>query len=168
MNPLIDSSQTETFIQYAHRKFPVQVQKKHLSKKQVSVDVLTKFSLKKIGSPLHAFDSRDTQRIALDIYDKIMQYMGDVKKPEKDDTDSILQSLIDLLIKHPELGNEGFAQLIKQMTNNPRPYVFIQYNMIDLLIKHIVKVLKEDGTLWLDSLILFHQLENQYLLFQIG
>ena len=121
--PIIEEGSQRTFLAYAKNHFQVQVQKKHLSKKQISVEHLIVFS-KKLLAPLHTYDSKETQRAAIDLFDKIITFSGDGKKEKAlANPDILFQTILDLLVKRPELVDEAYAQIIKQMTNNPRAFV---------------------------------------------
>lgn len=109
-----------SFFSYGQNHFQVQKQKKQLKKKNISVDNLILAS-QKLNSSLHSFDSKELQKSALELFDKILLYCGDSKKTEKIGLDSIYQSIIDTLLKKSELVDEGYVQLMKQMTNNARP-----------------------------------------------
>ena len=130
LNPL--DVESETFVMYAQRRFPVQHQKKHLSKKQVSVDSLIMYTQKKLSNALHSFELKETQKAAIELFEKINQCISDSKKG--DDEDSLIQNLIDFLMKKPELGNEAYCQLFKQMSGNPKRFVYFFISITKIII----------------------------------
>ena len=92
---------------------------------------------KKLSQPLHNFESRDTQKSALEVFEKLQLYLevskkshapqsaertlsGGIETPYSPVVRSIKQFIEDIFPKK-ELRNEVYAQVIKQMTNNPNP-----------------------------------------------
>ena len=116
------------FLVYAQGTFQAQSTKKaglHLSKKTVPLDQMITHS-KKLVSSLHHFESKELQKAALDLFEKILQYSSEPKKgTEKGAAPPAtqLQSFVDFVLKRPALTEEAYCQLFKQMTNNPRLYV---------------------------------------------
>ena len=99
---------------------------KKSAKKAKTMDALLGHT-KKLSQSLHLFETKELQKAALDLFERIQQYTGEAKRTEKVvvSPDHQLQALVDFLLKCPDLGDEAYCLIFKQMTNNPSAYVFL-------------------------------------------
>lgn len=73
-----------------------------------------------IPAALLPLPSKTSQKEAVAIFTQIMLYMGDL--PGKRDPIALAQGIVECAVRLPELRDEIFCQLIKQMTRHPNPY----------------------------------------------
>lgn len=76
---------------------------------------------KKLSKPLHKLPSKELKKLALDQFDQINNFISEKPKSDKASSlpiENIIQSFLDTILKNPEIIDETYCLLMKQMTNN--------------------------------------------------
>eukprot|EP01132_Coremiostelium_polycephalum_P001329 gene1329-1675_t len=118
---LVKESEAEEFLflDYAKQNFELKAKKSLIRKKVVSHDTIISFS-KKLATSLHKFTDQNLEKMALEIFSNILQYMGDIeKKKETMSYSQIASFIIRMGIQNVDLRDEIYCQIIKQITNHP-------------------------------------------------
>lgn len=77
--------------------------------------------------PLHTFEAKEHQKIAMDLWKKIKYFMLDKNKIDKQsnlDPMIVAQQILDTALANPAVHDEVYAQVVKQLCNNPSKFVF--------------------------------------------
>ena len=141
MSSLIDL-QGCSFIEYAKKYFKEQKSQNKIKmsqKKPVQFSSLISHT-KKIYSPLHSFESKELQKQAMDLFDRLKYYMTDKKTLDKQsnlDPMTVVQQYLDLVLSTPALHDEVYAHIIKQLCNNPSKFDIIIIIIIILLLFYL-------------------------------
>lgn len=93
-------------------------QRKGLFRRAVKIDSLLQHSKEIHGSLLNNLDAKNEKK-AIEIFQNLLIYMGDKPKKSKDSTVNYAQKISHFGVQCPELRDEIYCQIIKQVTLNP-------------------------------------------------
>ena len=116
----MEDGELVSFIQYAQKYFQAAQKKPKLVSSLIVHE-------KKLSKPLHKLPTKDLQKLALDQFEQINNFISDKGKSDKGSSipiDNVIQSFLDTILKNQDIIDETYCLLMKQMTNNKRSESF--------------------------------------------